>query len=119
MKRDICRWTVLIALIFCLSAPAVLAQQGSDPVQDRQALSGPWVHAMTLGPPGPSPAAEPLRLLPDPNGQRDGDAYPLYEKALTSLGPNVPFQQIMDWVNEEGAGFPIEEAVQILATYES
>ena len=101
-----------------LPEQAILAQQNTDPPQERESLSGPWVCTLTLGPIGASPAAARLLLLPDPNNWTDADAYPLYEKAIGGLGPDVPVQRLADWLRIDGPGFPVEEAIETLALFD-
>ena len=82
---------------------------------DAEPFFGPWACTLTLGSLGTSPAA-PILLLTDPNVRTNADAYPLYEKAITGIGSGFP-SHVPDLLKIEGAGFPLEEAVQILESF--
>ncbi len=50
---------------------------------------------------------------------RDSTEYnPLYEKAIGGLGPDVPVRRLADWLRIDGAGFPVEEAIETLALFD-
>lgn len=109
---------VVFLTVFLPLATAWGVQSGSG-TQGGAHRSGPGVCTLALGPMAATEEAEQLRLLPELEGQSAKDAYPIYQEAISVLGPGVPFRQILDWLKGEGPAFPMEEALQTLAPYQS
>jgi hypothetical protein len=56
-------------------------------------------------------------LLPPPTSLTDGDAVPLYEKAVKALPDKASYQQIQQWLKMPADQLPVDQVEKVLTQY--
>jgi hypothetical protein len=94
-------FALVLSLVVCVSADA--AQETGDGMKK-----------LTVYPAGQGPSTAGLPLLPPPQELIDGDAFPLYQKAVQSLPKGVDWREVRDWRQTPQKELPQEEIASLL-----